>query len=497
MRNTLVVAALAIVVVTLAIAAWWYRPGSEPPAPAPNTALTVPGTMTGSGTDSESPASNKSAPRETAAQPVGQTTATAKTEARAGADADAKATQSAPKASAMGEAKPTVRETPAKPSMEAAKPSIEAAKPSMKAAKSTMERAEPKATSAPDTDKPAMDEPKAPTTAMVETKPAKADAAKPKPEQDKAAIEPPTPPSFDIVRIERDGTAVIAGRALPGAEVTLRLGGKTISSATANGRGEWVAVISDPLPPGASNLELQASRGETVLLADNALAVIVPDRPESKPMMTAEAGKAAPASGQSDTTMATEGKQTNAGAGAALAVLVPKGGDTRPRLLQKPEPTGQSASRDLTLDSVDYDDKGNVVLSGNAPAGSTVRTYIDNKPAGESKAGDDKAWEVKPPSNLPAGNYTLRVDQVDDEGKVTSRVELPFTRVSADKVLAASAAHYRVVVQPGNSLWRIARRVYGRGVLYTVIYRANDEQIGDPDMIFPGQIFDLPETRQN
>ena len=126
-----------------------------------------------------------------------------------------------------------------------------------------------------------------------------------------------------------------------------------------------------------------------------------------------------------------------------------------------------------------------------------MRTYIDNKIVGESTADKSRAWEVRPPASLPAGNYTLRVDQLDTAGKVASRVELPFTRVSADKVLAASAARYRVVVQPGNSLWRIARRVYGRGMLYTVIYRANDEQIRDPDMIYPGQVFDLPETRQN
>ncbi|HJN60936.1 MAG TPA: LysM peptidoglycan-binding domain-containing protein, partial [Alphaproteobacteria bacterium] len=49
-----------------------------------------------------------------------------------------------------------------------------------------------------------------------------------------------------------------------------------------------------------------------------------------------------------------------------------------------------------------------------------------------------------------------------------------------------------VVVQPGNSLWRIARRAYGGGVYYTEIYGANRAQILDPDMIFPGQILALP-----
>ena len=49
------------------------------------------------------------------------------------------------------------------------------------------------------------------------------------------------------------------------------------------------------------------------------------------------------------------------------------------------------------------------------------------------------------------------------------------------------------MVQPGNTLWRIARDTYGRGVQYTVIYGANKDQIRDPDLIYPGQIFTLPE----
>ena len=48
-------------------------------------------------------------------------------------------------------------------------------------------------------------------------------------------------------------------------------------------------------------------------------------------------------------------------------------------------------------------------------------------------------------------------------------------------------------MQPGNSLWRIARRNYGEGIRYTVIYQANREQIRDPDLIYPGQVFEVPE----
>lgn len=50
-----------------------------------------------------------------------------------------------------------------------------------------------------------------------------------------------------------------------------------------------------------------------------------------------------------------------------------------------------------------------------------------------------------------------------------------------------------VTVQPGFTLWGIASETYGDGFLYVQLYEANKDQIGDPDLIYPGQIFELPE----
>ena len=48
------------------------------------------------------------------------------------------------------------------------------------------------------------------------------------------------------------------------------------------------------------------------------------------------------------------------------------------------------------------------------------------------------------------------------------------------------------IVSRGDNLWRISQRVYGKGLRYTVIYGANQEQIRNPDLIYPGQVFVLP-----
>jgi len=52
------------------------------------------------------------------------------------------------------------------------------------------------------------------------------------------------------------------------------------------------------------------------------------------------------------------------------------------------------------------------------------------------------------------------------------------------------------VVVRGDSLWHISRSTYGQGIRYSVIYNANRDQIRDPDLIYPGQIFVLPKAQQ-
>ena len=53
-----------------------------------------------------------------------------------------------------------------------------------------------------------------------------------------------------------------------------------------------------------------------------------------------------------------------------------------------------------------------------------------------------------------------------------------------------------IVVQPGNNLWTIAEQRYGEGLRYTQIFRANSDQIRDPDLIYPGQVFTLPTAAE-
>jgi len=55
------------------------------------------------------------------------------------------------------------------------------------------------------------------------------------------------------------------------------------------------------------------------------------------------------------------------------------------------------------------------------------------------------------------------------------------------------ASKTSVIIRRGDTLWQISRRIYGKGVRYTTIYLANEDQITDPDRIIPGQVFGVPD----
>jgi nucleoid-associated protein YgaU len=108
---------------------------------------------------------------------------------------------------------------------------------------------------------------------------------------------------------------------------------------------------------------------------------------------------------------------------------------------------------------------------------------------GKAVADSNGNWSLKPDGKVAPGPHRLRLDVISEDGSVTQRIELPFLRSAPLKGLPSNTL---VVIQPGNSLWRIASQVYGSGLRYTDIYNANRDQIRDPNLIYPGQVFGLP-----
>ena len=158
----------------------------------------------------------------------------------------------------------------------------------------------------------------------------------------------------------------------------------------------------------------------------------------------------------------------------------------------------QGANDQLALDAIAYDPLGNVTLSGRSNPDGLVRFYVNNEAISAAKTDDTGYWETDLSDVIP-GTYTLRIDELGLRGDVVSRLESPFKREDREKLaalIAPSSSPVRiniVTVQPGNTLWAIARKRYGDGLLYVRVFEANRDKIKDPDLIYPGQLFDLPD----
>lgn len=272
-------------------------------------------------------------------------------------------------------------------------------------------------------------------------------------------------PSFDVIRVNPEGDTVIAGKAPPGSEVQILDGDKVIGTVKADERGEWVFIPEEPLSPGSRSLSLRAipENGEVLTSKEDVLIAV----PERAP------GSEAP-------------KQKN-----AMVLKFPKDGNAPTRVVQNPSGQTDRTQFPLTIDTLDYDAKGHVIVGGGAPKGATVQLYLDSDLITRTTADENGQWIARPEDLIPPGLYTLRADQVDDQGKVVARVQYPFSRAEDLKAMAEGTY---VLVQPGNSLWRISRRVYGSGFSYTQIFEANKGRIIDPDLIYPGQVFEIPNV---
>jgi nucleoid-associated protein YgaU len=299
-------------------------------------------------------------------------------------------------------------------------------------------------------------------------------------------------PVFDVARIESSGEAVIAGRAAPGASVELLRNGEIHDRAVADRAGQFV-MVPPRLPAGDYELTLRSKEpdGRQATSKDGVSVALHED------------AKAAP-------------------------VVAPAPQD-RASVAPKPAP---AAARPVAVELVDAE-LGKLNISGHSAPGAALRLYINNSYLASTKAAVDGRFAFTITKDVGPGSHQARLDEVvSRSGAVRSRAEVPFDVPEAKAVAAAAADHTAdvqvakhddtagagepgaaagaaasfsssdrasvpkiatAIVVRGDSLWRISRATYGAGERYTLIFGANHAQIRNPNRIYPGQVFVLPE----
>lgn len=250
------------------------------------------------------------------------------------------------------------------------------------------------------------------------------------------AVLPPEPPRFELVRVEPDGAATVAGLAAPGAQVSLRLDGTEVATAQADGSGQFAALF--PLSPssGARLLSLvmlwdggEVPGPETVAIAPVAGPVLAAAEPAPAEPAPAEPGPAEPAAAQP--ALAAEPAAAPEPAAPATLLVTEEG----VKVLQPGAEVPAALQANVSIDSVAYTPQALVQVGGRGQAGALVRLYLDGAPLAEARVAADGQWGLTLPEMAP-GIYTLRADQLDADGKVISRFETPFKRETPEALAA-------------------------------------------------------------
>ena len=300
-------------------------------------------------------------------------------------------------------------------------------------------------------------------------------------------------PSFDELRREPDGTTIIAGRAAPLSEVQILVDGAQVGTATADSTGGFAAIANLPATDAAQVVSLSAQSGEEVTASVDEIILAPASRAavtEQSAALRADSDPVENTNEEPEISEATPPAEDDPQKAEAASVAVLKS-DAEGVSLLSPTVTSEVA-----LDTIGYSELGEVQLTGRAqPDTAKVRVYLNNRSVISLPVGSDGRWRGDLP-DVDEGVYTLRVDEVSAAGTVSSRVETPFKRESAEVLAQASAQAdgpvTSVTVQTGATLWAIARERYGDGTLFVRVVEANGDTIRNPDLIYPGQVFDLP-----
>ncbi|MER9170221.1 LysM peptidoglycan-binding domain-containing protein [Mesorhizobium australicum] len=410
---------------------------------------------------------------------------------------------------------------------------------------------------------PAPAVPAAPGAAPQATAPAApaTDAAAP-PATDAAAPAAPATagpiaPTFDVVRVESNGSIVVAGNAAPNSKVEILNGATVIGSTVAGPDGAFVIVLEDPLKPGDYTIALRSTVGAVVTASAQTAVVSVPanaagqvlamveepGKPAELLTVPASEPKPAPATGDQAAAPAAE-------APAAPATATPAVAAAKPAPAAPAAPAAAAAEPKIVVEAVEID--GNkIFVAGLADPGRKVRAYANDILLGDAQTSSDGHFLVEATRDIPVGSYTIHVDGLDADGvKVVARAAVPFEREPGEAVAAVAPAETKpaeakaaapavaasapgetapapaapateapakvaaatppsdvpeivspklehadsaVIIRRNDTLWRISRRVYGLGMRYSTIYLANQDQIRNPNRIWPGQVFKVPE----
>lgn len=355
-----------------------------------------------------------------------------------------------------------------------------------------------------------------PTPPPVQPSPETVVADMPLPPAPASAV---TPPTIDAIEID-DSRDFFAGAGEEGATVRLYVDDTWVADAKVEG-GRWLVeardvlvsraqrVRVDMLVPGTSDV---VGRAEVNFVLDVPVAAVEPKVATAIPAPETVVGVE-----PNDTlSAATQTQPPPAGAAPAMAAPVESPTAATPTTPEPAPTTVAAASPEPSPPIVPQtatEPQSSVAAVpatvGNQPV-MTPQTEVAviaatpevpprsvTTPATPSVIDVVPPSDSSPPTELVAERQEPPILPVPSRGPVelTGDPDIP-TMLAVPTGDGASEtqrfAAGKVIIRRGDNLWTIARRAYGDGLKYTMIFDANDDQIRNPNQIYPGQVFDVP-----
>ncbi len=269
--------------------------------------------------------------------------------------------------------------------------------------------------------------------------PAATPAAAPAPGD--AAQATPGAPTFDVLRVEPDGSAVVAGKAQPGAKLEILSNGKVIAQTTIDGTGDFAAVFDNPLPPGDHELVLRSTDASGKATQSEEVATVsVPENKAGELLaMVSKPGKASRVLAMPEAAPPALQPQQAAQSQQPAATSETGASNTPAPAAGVMAPAAAPLTSTVQVSAVEFEGS-KIFVAGSAPAASTVRALVDDSEIGKTTAEASGHFVIEGDVDLTVGSHIITVEELNSDGTVKVRVRVPFERPQTDQATVAMQA---------------------------------------------------------
>lgn len=281
-------------------------------------------------------------------------------------------------------------------------------------------------------------------------------------------------PEIDIIKVSPDGSFVIAGKGQPNSNINILNKGDLIDSSIVDSDGNWVVVSKENLKTGDNLISIDQINNNGLVLRHKQLFITkIDEHKKDQPLVISVPNKN---SENISIIQQPSEKQKIYKTEEELSISNKK----------------KNNKKIFTVKTIYFDGKGILSLKGIANYGEKIEVFINEQFMDIIFNNEDPNWEYNSEKSLDFGLHNLLVILKSQKNEILDKISIPFMRV---EMPSENIPDNFILIKPGDMLWTIAYRIYGDPLKYIQIFEENKEQITNPDLIFPGQLFSIPTKK--